>query len=525
MTTPAEHLRTHRSVEQLVPVEVDVLILGSGFAATLLALILRRLGRSCLLLDRLRHPRFAIGESSTPLADFALRALAQRYDLPRIAPLTMYGPWRRTYPEVMRGLKRGFSYYQHTSGESFRPTPNHHRELMVAASTADETADTHWLRADVDQFLANEAVDAGAMLFEEATVSQITAGPHHWEVEYTHAGQTGRCRGRLLIDGSGEGGALAKTLGIADERETLATHSRGLFGHFTGVIPWHDMLSAADANAAADHPFYCDHAAVHQVLDGAWMWQLRFDNDVLSAGFAIDPRRHPLDSSLSPEAEWDQWMARYPSLQRQFSNARLIAPDRLRRTGRMQRLLAQAAGPQWAMLPHTAGFIDPLHSTGIAFALSGVRHLAEIIEQTWGQPTLNTRLAEYGTGLRQEVQFIDRIVANCYAAIPVFPVFTLACKLYFVCAIYCERNSQRMRPGGFLGADQPALRNAVFGFTESLQRVRDERSRTAAPIPKDDESLGAELRTKLLQQLAGYELAGLFDPSYRNMHRHTSAPK
>ena len=52
----------------------DVLILGSGFGGSLLALILARAGKLVAMVDRSRHPRFAIGESSTPLAD---RTLAQ----------------------------------------------------------------------------------------------------------------------------------------------------------------------------------------------------------------------------------------------------------------------------------------------------------------------------------------------------------------------------------------------------------------------------------------------------------------
>jgi len=46
----------------------DIAIVGSGFAGSLLAMIARRLERSVILLERFKHPRFAIGESSiTPL--------------------------------------------------------------------------------------------------------------------------------------------------------------------------------------------------------------------------------------------------------------------------------------------------------------------------------------------------------------------------------------------------------------------------------------------------------------------------
>jgi len=44
-----------------VSADFDLAIVGSGFAGTLLAMIARRLGRSVLMIERGRHPRFAIG--------------------------------------------------------------------------------------------------------------------------------------------------------------------------------------------------------------------------------------------------------------------------------------------------------------------------------------------------------------------------------------------------------------------------------------------------------------------------------
>ena len=44
-----------------------------------------------MLIERGRHPRFAIGESSTPLANLLLEELADRYDLPRDPPVLEVG--------------------------------------------------------------------------------------------------------------------------------------------------------------------------------------------------------------------------------------------------------------------------------------------------------------------------------------------------------------------------------------------------------------------------------------------------
>src|SRR5437588_3839431 len=133
--------------------DFDIAVVGSGFGGSLMALIARRLGRSVVLLERGRHPRFAIGESSTPLANLLLEELAQRYGLPRLSPLAKWGSWQKDYPRVACGLKRGFTFYHHRFDQPFANDPAREDQLLVAASPRDEIADTHWYRADFDHFL------------------------------------------------------------------------------------------------------------------------------------------------------------------------------------------------------------------------------------------------------------------------------------------------------------------------------------------------------------------------------------
>ena len=76
----------------------DIAVIGSGFAGSLFAIVCRRLGRSVVLVERGTHPRFAIGESSSPLANLLLEELCDRYGLSRIRPLSAWGSWQRQYP-------------------------------------------------------------------------------------------------------------------------------------------------------------------------------------------------------------------------------------------------------------------------------------------------------------------------------------------------------------------------------------------------------------------------------------------
>src|ERR1051325_5671524 len=138
-------------------VSCDVAVAGAGFAGSLVALALRRIGKRVVLVERGRHPRFVIGESSTPLANLLLEELADKYDLPRLSPLAKWASWQKTYPQIACGLKRGFTFFHHRLGRPFAADPARNDQLLVAASPRDTSACRPFHRADFDAFLVGEA--------------------------------------------------------------------------------------------------------------------------------------------------------------------------------------------------------------------------------------------------------------------------------------------------------------------------------------------------------------------------------
>jgi FADH2 O2-dependent halogenase len=269
-----------------------------------------------------------------------------------------------------------------------------------------------------------------------------------------------------------------------------------------------------------DHPFDCDRAALHQVFRGAGMWQLRFDSEVVSAGFAIDAGKHPLDELITPQEEWERWMEHYPTLREQFSRAEIVNPPRgLIRGPRMQRLMAQGAGPDWAMLPHTAGFIDPLHSSGIAHSLFGIERLAAIFAAHWGKETLAAELQEYARIVRIEVQLIDLLVAGCYAGTVDFRLFSAMCMFYFAGTIACERarcDSPFDPARYFLNANSAPFREAAATGYSRLQALLASNS-----TDHEIDAFTAYVR----ETIAPWNTANLMNPSAQNMYRHTAARK
>ena len=497
-------------------IDCDVVILGSGLGGSLLAMVLRRLGRRVVMMDRCVHPRFTIGESSTPIADMLLARVCRRYALPEIAPLAAYGATRRAHPELSIGLKRGFSYFGHTPGQAFQVHPDHRNELLVAASTDKETADSHWLRRDIDAFLAQQARSMGVDLIENMQVRRITK-TSRWTIQ----GQSGRreveCHCRFVVDATGPAGTLLAALGIAKQPDGLKTHSRSLYAHFEGVTSWDELLETWGA-ARQDHPYRCDRAALHHVLDQAWMWQLTFDSGVMSAGFVISGQAASCLLPTDAKGAWDSFLSTYPSLKQQFLDAKIVAPAAgVVATDRLQYLAERAAGEGWICLPLSAGFIDPLHSTGIAHTFSVVWRLAHLFESQWNTPSWSSSILALGEAMRAEIRFLDRLVAGCYRTMPDFSAFSAFSMLYFVAAIRFE---SRLGTAGLEGMDDQFLCADDALVKGMVSRVEEEvRQLQASGFSRDPIR---RFVNRVREAIRPLNSVGLMDANTRNMYHHTA---
>lgn len=413
--------------------EAEIAILGAGFTGSLLALLLHKQGRRVVLLERGRHPRFALGESSTPLANLALEEIAAEYDLPWLADFAEYGRWKRAHPHRVCGLKRGFTFARHRPNEPYRPCPDHTNELLVTASPTDDVADTHWLRADFDLHLVEQARAAGVPYVDQVDVAVERA--NGWRLSGTREGEPVEVTAAFVVDATGARGALSKALYL--DCVPMRTRSWSVYSHFVGVALWEDVL--CDLGGRTDeHPYPCDAAALHHVLDEGWVYVLRFDNGVTSAGILFEGE--PTDGTA--EGLWERTLARYPGLRRQFARAEPVLP--WVKTGRLQRRVSRAAGADWALLAPAAYTLDALYSTGNTHALLTMQRLARLLG---GGVVDVQRLREYESTLFREIDFLDRLVHGSYQAFRDFDVLAAFTMYYFAGAIAAEERKKQGRAG------------------------------------------------------------------------------
>lgn len=492
----------------------DIAVVGSGFAGTLTAILLHQVGFRVVLLERGQHPRFALGESSTPTADLVLRDLAAKYDLPWLHTLSRYGTWKDQYPEVTCGPKRGFSYFAHEPGHAFFSFPDHRNELLVAASHDEAHADTHWLRSDVDAMFVDQAVTMGISYFDRTSLRIIEHAPK-WKLNGERSGGDSLAiEADFVIDATGEAGFVPRNLNVEPVGDSMQTWSEAIFGHLQNVSKW-DAILTQHRGSSPDHPFPCDAAAQHHLLHDRWMWQLRFDNDVTSVGIVSN---NPL-SNDSPDKQWQDTLNRYPSLAEQFRGRSIVAPgSSICRSGRLQRQWSQLTGKNWALLPHTAGFVDPLYSSGIAQAVCGVERLAMILQKHWQRETLPAQLTRYADTLRCELKLVDQLVAGSYQAMPHFELFVPWTMLYFAAVTTYEarRLDESLQPGAaMLCADDAEL----------MGIIREAREALSLALSPQSESAGKEFFRTIARLIEPFNVAGLCDEAAHNMYRYTAVDK
>jgi tetracycline 7-halogenase / FADH2 O2-dependent halogenase len=441
----------------------DVAVVGSGFAGSLFAMIARRLGHSVVLLERGRHPRVVIGESSTPLSNLILEDIAKRYDLPALRPLTKWGSWQEKYPDVPCGLKRGFTFFhhdlhRHDLSEAIAANP-----FLVAASPHNAIADTHWYRADFDQLLMEQARQLGVEYVDEVQLQRFVDTGDYIELAGMRLDNEIIMQAAFVVDATGPRGCLHRLLSLQQHGFSNYPATQALYSHFSGVK---HAAGNAHPHPPDIPPYPIEDAAVHHVFDGGWVWLLHFNNGVTSAGVAAtEAMAHELRLAEGQPA-WSRLLDLIPSLAAQFADAKAILPFTY--LPQLSFRSATIVGERWALLPSAAGFVDPLLSTGFPLTLLGVTRLATALERHWKLPSLQGELSNYATNTNDELDATARLIAALYANMHNFEVFRAISLLYFAAASFSETVRRLGKPhlanGYLLHNDSrfgPALRNLL----------------------------------------------------------------
>ena len=389
--------------------DYDVIILGSGIGGGMLGAVLARHGIRVLLIDSATHPRFAVGEATTPDTSFRLKILSAKYDVPEIGYLSAFHKLRDNISPAC-GVKRAFSFLYQREGKEQNPKESHQYPTLAAPMGPD----CHFYRQDTDAYMLAIAVKYGAETRQETKVAEVDIGESSVSVT-TQKGT--KYTAQYLVDAAGYRSPVADKMGLRGKpEEFFKTNSRSMFTHMVGV-KMYDQVGAPRKEYELKYPL--SQGTLHHVIDGGWFWVIPFNNHadavnpLCSVGLTLDRNKYP-ETGMDPEEEFFQFVNRYPSMRRQFEGARAVR--NWTSTRRLQYCSTQTVGDRYALLSHAGGFIDPLFSPGLNLTASNTdllaRHLLRGFRETGDFSREAFKLVE--DRFQYNLKYFDRVVGTAF---------------------------------------------------------------------------------------------------------------
>jgi tetracycline 7-halogenase / FADH2 O2-dependent halogenase len=406
----------------------DVAILGTGLTGTILGAILARNGVRTLLIEQAVHPRFAIGESTVPETTFQFRILAARYGVPEIGHLSTFNRVRRNIGTTC-GVKRNFSFVFHRPDEPQRAKES----AQLPTLSPPMGPDVHLFRQDVDGYMLSVAASYGATIRQRTDVTDIAFHDHGVKLR-TRDGAT--LEAEFVVDAGGINAPVAKALGLRHEVPQQQTHSRSIFTHMHGVLPFDACMKGREHGL----PSPLSQGTLHHLFDGGWMWVIPFynhpssTNRLCSVGLNLDPRRHP-PTGLPPEEEFRRFIARFPAIKQQFADA--VAIRDWTSTGRMQFSSTRVVGDRFCLMPHAYALVDPLFSSGLGISMGAINSLAwRLIEAKKDGDYSAERFAVVEQRVKHNFEYFDQLVSRSYLAFSDFEVWNSWYKVWMLAGMY-----------------------------------------------------------------------------------------
>ncbi|PCE21641.1 NAD(P)/FAD-dependent oxidoreductase [Burkholderia ubonensis] len=354
------------------PVEVDVAIIGAGPAGAVAAGLLRKAGRSVLVLERQHFPRFSIGESLLP------QSMQYLDEAGMLQPV----------------IEAGFQF---KNGAYFV-----HRDRMASFDFRDKFT-PGWgtayqvERAAFDDLLIRCAAQQGAEVRFGHTVRAFAPGDRPTLDVVDEAGRDYRVQASFVLDASGFGRVLPRLLDL--EAPTRMPTRAAIFSHVEDRLP----------AGSTDRDKIC--IAVHPERRDVWFWMIPLTNGRSSVGCVAEAsfldvpeaRREPLLREL---------LRTEPTLALLVGDKPFVMP--VRHIGGYASNVERLHGPGYALLGNAGEFLDPIFSSGVTIALRSSHLAVRALERQLRGEAVDWH-RDYDVALRKGIDVFREFVEHWYS--------------------------------------------------------------------------------------------------------------
>ena len=355
--------------------DYDVAVIGGGPGGSTVATALARRGRTVVVLERERFPRFHIGESQLPWTNEILQALGVRDTVAASGFIEKWGASFRG-PDGPEERYADFQFARET------PTP---QTFQV-------------LREKFDEILLRHAEKSGARVLEEHRTVDAAFEDDGVTLSYSDKhGGAGTMRVGVVVDASGRAGVLAKRFGRHEPDPLLLN---------IAVHAQYEGIPRASGRRAGDIRMFTRP-------DMGWLWFIPLSDTVISVGAVIPQRVHRRESKATAEESLAHYLAGTPASLPLLEKARRVSPARF--DADYSYLATCVAGDRWVAVGDAAAFLDPVFSTGVMLAMQGGLEIAEAIDNGLRNGDVSARIfADYERNVRRRYHHFRRFAVGFY---------------------------------------------------------------------------------------------------------------
>ncbi len=320
--------------------QYDCIVVGGGPGGCCTAALIAEAGFSTLLVEREKMPRFHVGESLMPETYWTFQRLGV-LDKMRQSDF----------------VKKVSVQFVSASGAESQPFFFKEHDPRECTQTWQVT------RADFDKMLFDNAAEKGAECHDQTRMMDILREEDRvvGVTLRTADGELQEVRSQVLVDATGQQAFLANRLGLRVDNPKL--RKVAIWGYYRG--------------ARRDPGEHGGATIILQTSDkSSWFWYIPLADDVTSIGVVGD-RDYLLNGRGQPSDVFEDELVKCPALVERLMDAEMTSEFRTDKE--FSYSTRQSAGDGWVMVGDAWGFIDPIYSSGVYFALRSGELAADAI--------------------------------------------------------------------------------------------------------------------------------------------------
>jgi flavin-dependent dehydrogenase len=318
----------------------DVAIIGGGPAGSSAGTLLAKAGRSVVIFEKEKFPRFSVGESTLPAILNTLERMGVREKIDQGGFLIKYGG------EIISACGKSVRFYFRNGFRAKRPTA-----YQV-------------LRSEFDRILLDHAAETGCDVRQRTPVDSFEID----DDGVTLCAGQGRhvVRAKYLIDCSGRNCLIGNRFQLKRPFPNLRKFS--LYAYYD------DVRREAGPDGTLTRMVRAKDS---------WFWMIPLQGKTTSIGVVMDTEKFR-NMKMSPEEALAHCIAEQPVVNECMEKARRVTE--VYATGDFSYRNKRLFGNRWLLAGDAAGFIDPVFSSGVYVALLSGEQAADALNLVLEQP-------------------------------------------------------------------------------------------------------------------------------------------